>query len=179
MNLGQLEGKEKTWGAVPMASKTVSETAAAMMNHCNMPDDGSAHVCPQQPTSVHDLMSIVIKGRTYNCCFECWLNKWANDHQKILEQFLEVGGYDPQRDPVLDRKKAVFKALNQQRIHIKEGTRVPFNPDASLQAVEKACRDDFRVGRPRVWSSRPRPGSRHPGLQSWLQGFAPLSSLPL
>ena len=86
--------KENTWGTVPMASKTISEMAASKMVFCDFPDDGSAHVCPQEPTTIHRLMSIKQNGKTYNCCFHCWLNKCYSE-TKALEQFAQVGGYKP------------------------------------------------------------------------------------
>ena len=65
-NLGELEGREKTWGTVPLGTMSISEVAASMMVYCDYPDDGSPHVCPQEPSNVHELMPIKMRGITFN-----------------------------------------------------------------------------------------------------------------
>ena len=141
VNLGELEGREKTWGTVPLGSMSISEMAASMMVNCDYPDDGSAHVCPQEPSSVHELMSIKMRGKTYNCCYSCWRNKHAVK-DRVLEQFKEVGGYDPQRDLPLNQSRKIFKILTR-RLHSQEQGRVPYDPTVSAEALETACRNDF------------------------------------
>ena len=53
-----------------------------------------------------------------------------------------MGGYKPGRDPALDNPKAVYKVLND-RIHYQEGSRIPFDPEASAEALEASCRKNF------------------------------------
>ena len=56
--LGCLEGKDETFGYVPMPTQTVGEVAAAQHVYCTYPDDGSGHVCPKKPCMPHELLSL-------------------------------------------------------------------------------------------------------------------------
>ena len=55
---------------------------------------------------------------------------------------MEVGGYQAGRDPPLTSTTKIFKVLTD-RIHYQEATRTPYDPKASTEALEAACKANF------------------------------------
>ena len=133
--------KENTWGNVPMATQTVTEMATGTIAYCDFPDDGSGHICPQDPTSLHRLMSIKMDGKTYNCCYECWANKYYTD-VKAIAQLNEVGGHKEGRDPPLGATPKFFRELTN-RIHYQEKSQIPFDPESTKEALEASCKANY------------------------------------
>ena len=112
--MGYLEGKEETFGYVPMATQTVGEVAAAQFVYCTYPDDGSGRICPRKPCMPHELLSIKMNGKTVNCCGGCWAH-CESSASKVRALFEAAGGYDPDMDPKIyednHTRKKLFKLL--------------------------------------------------------------------
>ena len=87
-------------------------------------------------------MAIEHKGRTHNCCEECWTHK-IHSEAKTIEQFESFGGYDEASDPPMWQTTKIFRLLCQ-RIDIANAMRIAFDPKAGMKTVEKTASREFK-----------------------------------